>query len=254
MSTQALPTDVFRSGNFRVNTRKIISVWPEEMIWRKIRGAPVGKVGATTAFVLPAAPKDGYSEIEVEDLWEWINNWRDDGHHELGPAPKSADIVARSLVDAWTSNTIGAGTGGRPGIAVRNEDIPLEQQLADLRRVQNLFFTALVDEAQQAFNSHEYKKITSLHRLAARSLNLKVAWIADLSAENLPLKKCPACGRDILAEALKCENCQTMLPDFYETNAVEVDPKVDPVVAGFIETRRARRAELKAQGQFKPKA
>jgi hypothetical protein len=242
-----MPLNVFAPGNFNINKRKIVSVYPGALSFT-IRAVPIGTSGASTTFVLPPAPTDSYVEIEVQDMQSWFRNWEAES---MQPLPIHADAIASELVSAWTSGLLGTDRGGRPGIAVRDQR-PVEDQVADLQATQQLWANTLVDEAQAYFNDHDFKKIGEMHRLAARWLGIDVPWIVDLRKQKEASKRCPACGEEILAAALKCNKCQQNLIEWYR----EYDPEAadDPVVKARLEKipKAAKTAPVTAPEPPKP--
>lgn len=232
MSTQISPmAGMFAPGQFIVNKRKIISVYPNKCTSDSIRGAPIGRSGFTT-FVLAAAPEGGYSELEVEDMVEYHQQPNEDSPRPTRvPLPKPADLIAFSLVREWTEGRVGSHSGGKPGIAVRDDSKSLDQQLDELRETQTIYFQTLVDEATGYHNNHEYKKILNEHRMAARQLKLDVPWLSGKKAR--ATKKCLVCGEEILESALRCKECGADLVEFAMKYNLTGDAVVNAVIAGM---------------------
>ena len=252
MSTQLVaPIENYAPGQYIIRKRQILSVFPLPCE-QQLRTGPIGtRVGFTT-YTLPAAPKKGYSVIDVEDGQEFLMNWET---KDLTPVPKSCDILAADLVRMWTSGTMGASRGGHPAIMVVPEEVKglrpgvydeAPKDPACLKLYESLWafqeksFQDLVDEGTTMFNKQEQRNITDLHREAARWLGYTVPWITEHRLLNAQ-KTCPACAKEIMAAALVCEFCHENLPNFYESMGLTVDAEKDPVVATFLETRMKKR-------------
>jgi hypothetical protein len=221
----------FAPGQFNITRRTIVSIFPMELE-ATLRHGPVGTNKAFTRYVMPAAPKDGYTTLVVEDGQEWIMNWE---IRELRPAPHSATSIANSLVHLWTSGTLGADSGFKPGIMLCAGDTPTEEELAHLREQQTRFFRALIDDGHAMFNRQEFKNISDLHRAAARWMGVRVPWLVQL--EQAQEKKCAACGENILTTALVCKHCNTNLVNFFREMNLPVER--DPFIADFIASLKA---------------
>ncbi len=242
MATQAVP---FVPGKYIINKVKIISVYPAEKTY-EVRGVPVGTIGATTTYTLPAAPKDGYVEIEVEDLQEWCRNW-ENPKEEYMPLPKPAHVIGNALIEAWIGGVMGREKGGSPGIAIRNESIPVEQQVKELRALQTIYANTLVDDGQTRFNRQDFN-IPEEHRRMARWMGRDVPWVAP-DRQWSEKKRCPACSEEIPVAATRCHKCYVDLIQWY----AQYDPeaKDDPVVKARLDAWR--KANTKPAPKFAPK-
>ncbi len=251
-TTTAVPSQMVPvPRNFIINKRTIISVYPMELEYT-LRTGPIGSPENFTTYTLPAAAKDGYVEIEVEDGKEFIMNWEAEPPH-LMAAPKSADVLAQDLVRLWRGSGLGTGRGNYPGISVLDPDRPKGEQIEELRKVQTRFFNDLVDEAHSHFNKGPdgLKHINEQHRVAARWLGLNVPWVVEIRAQR-QIKTCPACGEEILAAALRCKHCTTNLVEWYQQPGM--NPEEDPVAVAAIARAKAAREPIapKPQAQVAP--
>ncbi len=200
-----------------------------------------------THYSIQAAPRGSYALCVVYDTQTPVprpSESKNESRWTFEAIP--ARIVADNLVSDWASDTLGARSGFRPGIAVIAGDTPTTEELAALRSTQNALFNWFITSAMGLHLKGKGEEITDIHRLAAKEM-------LDKGAERLPwfpvvdfaaVKDCPACGRQINANALRCDGCTTMLPQFY----MEFDlvPENDQVVADFIKRIRAQKAAGKA--------
>ncbi len=191
-----------------------------------------------TYYKMQAAPRGSYCTLQVYDTQQWIkrpdpntdsNNW------EFHPMPIPAQIVGEDLVNTWGGDTLGARSGFKPGIALIAGDDPTPEELASMRKAQNALFNWFINDAQGLHVKGQTNEITDIHRLSAREMLDKGAerlpWIAPI--DFAAVKGCPACGKQILDTALRCEHCTTMLPQFYMDFGIV--PDNDAAVAAFIE-------------------
>jgi hypothetical protein len=189
-----------------------------------------GPRGGFTRYELAAAPRDGVVTLRVQDTGQMLMDWV---NREMRLAPITARQVAESLVEKWSGFTLGS-KWGRPGIWVCAGLEPTQEEIAQNRAIQESFFRGLVQEASDWFHQGNSKHISDLHRRAAE-------WLLGSAAGELPwvpkmefreLKRCPACGEEIKAQALSCKHCQTYLPEFYTKTGL--DAQSDPVVMAVL--------------------
>ena len=248
MSTATIPSPVITHAPTRPldvqpnlqqvqrNHVTICSIYPQSLSKR------VNHNGVTV-YSIAGAPRGSYALLHVYDTQQWVRRpHQTDNVWEMLPLPLPARIVADDLVNSWASDTLGARSGFRPGIAVIAGDEPTSQELAALRSTQSALFNWYITDAMGKHIKGEGKEITDIHRLAAKEM-------LDKGAERLPwfpvvdfeaVKNCPACGKQINQNALRCDHCTTMLPTFYMEFGIV--PEGDPVVADFIARIKAQRA------------
>lgn len=205
-------------------------------------------------YKIEAAPRDGYTKLEVEDTVQWIrdtSSFSDDNTNgDLKDAPVDSRQRAMDLVKHWTGNTVGAKSGYTPGIAIFDgkEGTPeFDAFIENLRATQTLFFRWMVQDANDKHIQGQGANITDLHRAAAR-------WLLDKGAERLPwypkiefsdVKQCVACNAQIDRMAKKCPECQTDLVKYYlEYNLPTED---DPVVGDLATRIKAERSKRTPQ-------
>lgn len=206
----------------------ICSIWPQPRFGRR-------KHNGITYYHLPAAPRGSYATLTVYDTQQWINMPNERSYQgSIEPRPLQARVVANCLVSEWGGDTIGARSGFKPGIFIIAGDVPTAEELAVARASQSNLFNWLITDGNGKHMSGEGVNISDMHRMAAKHQ-------LDRGADRLPwfhvydfaeVKDCVACGRQIIAKAIRCEHCTTMLPDFYESYGLDV--AADPAVADFV--------------------
>lgn len=221
----------------------IISIWPAPLVTKR-------RHNGITYYNMAAAPRGSYSKLVVYDTQEWVNTPSESkSQGEMGPRAIPALVVAQCLVSTWAGDTLGAKSGHKPGIGFIVGDDPTVAELKALRDTQSALFNWYITDAMGKHMSGEGVNISDTHRLGAREM-------LDKGAERLPwfpvvdfaaVKDCIACGKQINENALRCEHCTTMLPNFYMDFGI--DPVGDPVVKAFMERIRLSKenAALKAE-------
>jgi hypothetical protein len=214
----------------------IVSIWPAPLRTKRNHNG-------ITWYPMPAAPRGSYASLTVYDTQQWINRPREDRMQgELEAKPIPARVVAECLVATWSGDTLGARSGFKPGIGIIAGDEPTAEELAALRSGQSSLFNWLITDAMGKHMSGEGVLISDMHRMAAKEM-------LDKGAERLPwypttdfaaVKNCIACGKQINENAIRCEHCTTMLPDFYLQYGI--DPVGDSAVRSFIERIQAAKA------------
>lgn len=187
-----------------------------------------------------ADANQGHTLIRVVDTWQWVRDYVVSNASAAGATKPFAVLsteVAQTLVNEWSRDTVGArGGAGGPGLLKIAGYEPTPDELRYVIETQDNFFNFLVDEAHQMHSTNdpaEQKKITELHRVAAIHCGyMTLPWVNKREVQSL--KKCPSCGREILAIALGCEHCTVNLPKFYKEMDDMPDPKVDPVVYAYM--------------------
>ncbi len=210
------------------NYMTICSIYPADLR-KRVRH------NGLTVYEMKAAPRGSYSTLRVYDTQEWCSRPDPtDGHPHWMPMPIPAYVVANDLVATWAGDTLGKRSGYSPGICLLAGDIPTPAELAGLRKGQDALFNWYITDAMGKYLKGLGTEITDIHRLAAKEM-------LDKGAERLPwyptmdfadVKMCVACDKQISAKALRCQHCQTVLPDWYEKYGLLVDE--DPAVSAFI--------------------
>ena len=168
----------------------------------------------------------GYTLLNLYDTYQWCTNY---AHDRMEPLPIASGIVAEALERIWISGR--RTESGRIGIQVLNNDEPIERQVDNLWANQTAYFRSLVNEADKFEMDRDRKYITEIHRTAAAWIGIETRpWCRPL--EERRSKRCVACAKDILAEALVCSECSTFLPEFHEKHGVPYEG--DATVGEFI--------------------
>lgn len=199
-----------------------------------------------TVYDMKAAPRGSYSTLTVYDTQEWCS--RPDptnGSQHWMPMPIPALVVAQDLVATWAGDTLGKKSGFAPGIGLIAGTKPTPQELAALRSQQSSLFNWYITDAMGKHLRGQGNEITDVHRLAAKEM-------LDKGAERLPwyppmdfaaVKNCIACGKQINENALRCDHCTTILPDWYEK--YQMDTTGDSAVADFMARNKKNSAKPK---------
>lgn len=223
----------------------IVSIWPAALRAER-------RHNGITTYQMAAAPRGSYSKLVVYDTQQMVPQPSErSAKPEWSPRPIPAIIIAQDLVSTWGGDTLGARSGYRPGIGMIAGDNPTVEELAALRSTQNALFNWFITDANGKHMSGEGVLISDTHRLAAKEMldrgAERLAWypVVDFAA----VKDCVACGKQINQNALRCDHCTTMLPDFYMK--YEIVPANDPAVASFIERIKLQteNKDLKAKAQ-----
>src|SRR5690349_1725195 len=115
-------------GQFIAASKTIVSIYPISPEPQERLLGPDKKAGRTL-FTIEPAPKGEFRALVVPDMFYLERDWnvpdRQDGAWK--PMMQSAEDTVSDLVQAWTNCLIGAReSGGRPGIAVWDDDIPAQ--------------------------------------------------------------------------------------------------------------------------------
>lgn len=181
----------------------------------------------------PAEVNHGYTLIRVCDTFQWTRDFTQDSERYI-PHPLSADIVAVDLQRAWASDSVLADAAAGPGITVIAGSEPTAEELAAVREKQTNHFRRLVNDGHALFAKGLVKDISDLHRAGAKWLGANnLPWVPKI--EQVELKKCPACDNDIRKNALRCQECNADLPDFYLKYGIVPDPLNDPIVSALLD-------------------
>lgn len=174
----------------------------------------------------------GYTLIRVCDTFVWTRDFTQDNEMYI-PHPVPARAVAQDLVSAFAGDALKGDGGSGPGVAIIEGDEPTNEELLRVRDSQTRYFRTLVNDGHTLYSKGQIKDISDLHRAAAKWLGANnLPWLPKI--EQVSVKKCAACGNEIRAEALRCQECNVDLPDFYRKYQIEVDPLLDPAVFALL--------------------
>lgn len=179
----------------------------------------------------------GYAVLVITDSFQWVRDITAIHEDNYIPAPIPAARIAEALVAEWGSG-LAAGSG-RAGIGVwdPNSGWDLPQYVEQLRAGQEAYFRQLVMAADINFARTGQKEITDLMRMAAEWLGTDRDW--NKAIEEILMKRCPACTRRIPQAAMRCQECHTELPLWYQQYkfpAAEIF-SLDPDVGRFMQDR-----------------
>lgn len=178
----------------------IISIYPMTLTLERPWGTAVGRY--YTKYVIPAAPRDGYSFLEVEPAWQSVYYGEDIGYRwEMIPAEK----VAADIVNSFTAHRLGSNTGATIGLFVPATGKPTKEELEKARNQQELYFSNLFAMAEEFWRTGQIRNISDEMRQAARWLNRQAPWVEPFTA--VDMKECPFCASKIMAKAVVCPHC-----------------------------------------------
>lgn len=222
MSTQFLQGRTLNS-----RTLTIASVYPEKRIAR--RDYHPEMAGGRYLFVLEAAPKGEYATLTIPDCWELIETDQGKiGNMSRRPELVRCEDIVGCLLSEWAINIGGTRTGHRPGIMRIAGDAPTEAELVQLNAMQAAYFDGLIHEGNGLAAQHDWKNISSLHRLAAVSRGHEAAWVTNLG-EGKEKKECFYCASKIEARAKFCKECRQFQPGFESIAAAIPATEVHPM-------------------------
>lgn len=174
---------------------------------------------------------EGFTMIEVFDTYQITRDWTIDNEVYInrpilagGPSG-----VAVDLVKCWTSGRFTESASGGPGIRVYDAKRDLNEQLAELRAHQSVYFRDLIHQADEFSQRSEMRNITNLHRMAADWEGVKDRkWFEAIQAK--ATKSCPGCGETINANAIICKHCNVNIIIFAEDMLARGVEITDPVL------------------------
>ena len=226
----------------------IVSIYPEPLFYQLRQGDVRNGGRGVTMYSMPAAKRGEYKVLEIAPTIAWKQNFEsgfDQPSSGLVPVVTSAKKNAEALVHLWTSGS--QISIGRPGIAMVPEGVvegtrPFMEFLTKLITQQELYFTAIVEEAQASYMRGD--KIQAVDRAVAAAF-----WLAGDNAKQYEWvgrktfvvnKNCPACTKPIPQAAIRCTECNTDLIKFYTDYKVDAS-KSDTVVYLYQECIKAGR-------------
>jgi hypothetical protein len=244
--------------------RTLVSVFPLECS-RECRHAtmepvtlPDGskrmKLGGIKRYVLPAAPKGGFSKLVVTGASDIGMDLLSDPPVPL-PRPIPADDIANDLLIGFTLSNLDATVTRGPGIFIATEPDPTDEQIAAspkleaARAKQEEYFRDLIHAGEELHARG--KPVTNLHRLAAIWMGAEDrAWAKEITEKRT--KACAACGESILSAATVCRYCQTNLVTWAMENSVE--QASDPVVWARVQALQAQQSRVASAQKATTKA
>ncbi len=180
-------------------------------------------------YILPGAPKKGYSTLKVYDARVWVlnrNSVSDDHPGDIEPMPMPAEVIAPDLIRAWTQGAIGARGGVIPGIVLCAGDEPTKDEIAKANAMHEAYCRSAIKDGNDLFNQGNQRNITEEHRRCAEWMEVAVPWRVEMTRADM--KACPSCAEQIASPALKCKYCNEFLPEFYVK--YDLNTQNDPVV------------------------
>lgn len=184
----------------------------------------------TTEYVLEGPPRGTHSQLTVYDTQQWIRFASEQGprYDQMAPGPIPAMVVAQDLVQTWAGAILKPKNAQSTiGVGIIRGETPSTEELTILHAGQNSMFNLFIQEANSLHIAGKGIDITDIHRTAAK-------YLLDQGAENLPwfpkidfaeVKTCIACRKKIYAEAIRCEHCNTFLPQLYMDWGMYCDDK-----------------------------
>lgn len=166
-------------------------------------------------YVIPAAPKDDFVLIYIEDS-SYIQRLPATDHNIS--IPVSSYHIAKAIVDDFVNTVIESDDNAGPGmmwfgIKITKPEVITKhkEELDNLKARQIRWFENLCRKADDDWNQYHKIGLISQHqKYAAQYLNHQAQWLADYTA-NLGLIECPACFSKIDARAVICINCKAIL-------------------------------------------
>ena len=145
-------------------------------------------------YLVPAAPKGGYTKYKVKDAVDWFSV----GHGKYTPNAIQATALAEDLIKDVRDH----------GVGIIEDDEPSEAFLKELREAQAAYMTRVIDEADADYRQHGNRSLISAHAKAfADMLGLKREW----TAAPLDLISCPNCEQRVSPMVAQCPNCRATI-------------------------------------------
>lgn len=176
-----------------------------------------------TTFIMPAAPRDGYSVLAVYPSYEnqrVINTSSDPGpqyREEFELKATDAQFVAEDLVQFWGVRFV-ESSGHKVGLAIGPTRTPPPHVIANLRKGFEDYCKLLLAQIDRLNSDAVQMAVTPAHVEAVHYLNLTRPWAGTFE----PNKSCPHCAVLMASTKLICTECNTHLPTFYKNLGVEI--------------------------------
>lgn len=166
-----------------------------------------------TRFVIPAAERDDFSLLHIEDAFHYVIAV---GIEDPIRYPVPAEEVANSIVNDFCSAFIGIDNDSKPGLfflpghASKTEISLMHKSELDAAKTrQNNWYKNLVAMADDTWaRTRQHKSISDLQRTAAKQLALKRDWTSVVPEKD---ELCPACKVSVHPDAIICHNCKTII-------------------------------------------
>jgi hypothetical protein len=180
---------------------KIISIYPKARSIERPYGPSRGQ--GRYFFNIAPGSVENPAILEVPDCYQKTYYGENIGYKfDLIPAGD----VATDLVQAMAFFIAGTGEGHKPGFAILDPQVPLEEQIERLNEQQNEFFLYLYEQADRAYMNKDYIRITEDHREAAKMLGKEGApWVEH--DRIMPKEDCPICKARIPKGSFVCSHC-----------------------------------------------
>lgn len=194
----------------------------------------------------------GYAVYVLHDTRSWNRDWGQDKEVFRADGVDAQSIVT-DFVTVYGSGMIGSDKGLRPGIIAMAGDYPTEDELQKARQMQTAHFEFLYHDAVALHADGKTREITNLHRVACSWLGRNdLPFLRKIQQRSL--KPCPACGEDIMYEAMKCKHCNESLPEWYQRYGVNPTDNNDEIVSAFLAKLPAKGRVLYAKKETAPPA
>jgi hypothetical protein len=196
-------------------------------------------------YVMPAAPKGGYSKLHVWDHQIWLRDLStvDPDNNNPGQMKRAlmpATTVATDFANHCILGNLGAKDGAHPGVVLCAGLEPTAEEIQRAFHEHTIYARWCANDGTMLFNQGQHHNITDEHRRQAEWLGVNVPWKTVLERQDT--KKCIACGGQIFAEALRCNHCQVNLVEFCES--MDMVPESDPLLASVLASRKAKRTPI----------
>jgi len=177
-----------------------------------------------TDYPIPACPDDDVVCVTIDQAIHYVYIDKDRGSMRvLDPSYE----VARSIIEDYCNAQLEAGVGCHPGIMWKLGEWTPEQvkvhfaeELAELRRIQNNWFMAIVKLGDDDWEkTRQHHAISDTQRIAAKKLDptnsRQRPWIminpSDVVPGKIDMTICAACGSDIPTSVVLCRYCGYVL-------------------------------------------
>lgn len=155
--------------------------------------------------------------------------------HMMGFIP--AAVEAAELVKFWAGNHP-MNRFGKIGVGVISGSVATKEELAALEKGQVSFWKAIINQADQNWQSGDPKKIAKIgpearHAFEFLKLDPKLhRWYSNTTQVNL---ECPWCSSSVLNTAIFCTSCRNSITSYFLERDLEVDAEKWPRVAEDVE-------------------
>jgi len=175
-----------------------------------------------TTFIMPAAPRDGYSVLAIYPSYDNLRIVNTDANpdpqyrEEFELKSTDAQFVAEDLVHYWGTRFV-ESSGHKVGLAIGKTRVPPSHVISSLHKGLEEYNKLLVAQIDRLTGPAAQMAITPAHVEAVHYLNLTRPWAGTFE----PNKTCPHCAFSLGSTKLICPECNTHLPTFYKNMGVE---------------------------------